>query len=59
MTKHVEQSWYIFKEALFRVRKLSIPRCSKLVKEGKRPTCLNWDLLVKLKSKKKMYRQWE
>ena len=41
------------------MQELSIPRCSKSGKEGKRPAWLNWDLLVKLKSKKKMHRQWK
>ena len=43
-------------EAFLRVQELSIPRCSKSGKEGKRPAWLNWDLLVKLESKKKMHR---
>ena len=37
MGKGVEQSWQIFKEAFFRVQELSIPRCSKSGKKGKRP----------------------
>ena len=37
MGKGAEQSWQIFKEAFFRVQELSIPRCSKSGKKGKRP----------------------
>ena len=55
----VEQSWQIFKEAFLRAQELSIPRCRKSGKEGKRPAWLNQDLLVKLKSKKRMHRQWK
>jgi len=58
MCKGVEQSWQIFNEAFLRVQEPSIPKCSKLGKEGKRPVWLNWDLLVKLKSKKKIHWQW-
>jgi len=36
-----------------------IPRCEKSGKEGKRPTWLSQDLLVKLKGKKEMHRQWK
>ena len=59
MGKGVEQSWQIVKEAFFKAQELSIHRCSKSRKEGKRPVWLNWDLLVKLKSKKKTHGQWE
>jgi len=47
----------MFMEAFFRVLELSMPRCRKSGKEGKRLAWLNLDLLVKLKSKKKMHRQ--
>ena len=57
--KGAEQSWQIFKKAFLRAQELSIPRCSKSEKEVKSLAWLNWDLLVKLKSKKKLYRQWK
>lgn len=53
------KSWQICKEAFFRTQELSIPRCNKSGRGRKRPAWLNWDLLVKLKCKKKMYRQWK
>ena len=59
MGKGMEQSWQIFKEAFLRAQEVSIPKCSKSGKEGKRLAWLNWDLLVKLESKKKMHRQWK
>ena len=34
--KGAEQSWQIFKDAFHRVQELSIPRCKKSGKEGKR-----------------------
>ena len=49
----------MFKEAFSRPQELSIPRCSKSGKEGKKLARFNWDQLVKLKSKKKMHRQWK
>ena len=56
----VEQSWQIFKEAFSRrAQELSIPRCWKSGKEGKRPPWLNRDRLLKLENKKKMHRQWK
>ncbi|KAK4822139.1 hypothetical protein QYF61_010262 [Mycteria americana] len=36
-----------------------LPRCKKSGKEGKRPAWMNEDLLVKLKDKKEMHRQWK
>ncbi|KFP65292.1 hypothetical protein N322_12895, partial [Cariama cristata] len=54
-----EQSWQIFKDAFHRAQKLLIPRCKKSGKEGKRPAWLSQDLLVKLKGKKEMLKQWK
>jgi len=53
-----EQSWQIFKDAFHRTQELSVPRCKKSVKEVRRPTWLSQDLLVKLKSKRELHRQW-
>ncbi|KFW04519.1 hypothetical protein N327_07886, partial [Fulmarus glacialis] len=57
--KGAEQSWQIFKDAFHRAQELSIPTCKKSGKEGKRPAWLSRDLLVKLKGKKEMHRQWK
>ena len=57
--KRAEQSWHIFKDAFQRAQDLSIPMCKKSGKEGKRPARLSKDLLVKLKGKKEMHRQWK
>ncbi|KFM04153.1 hypothetical protein AS27_10717, partial [Aptenodytes forsteri] len=57
--KGAEQSRQIFKNAFHRAQELSIPRCKKTGKEGKRPVWLSQDLLVKLKGKKEMHRQWK
>ncbi|KFQ99133.1 hypothetical protein Y956_03969, partial [Nipponia nippon] len=57
--KGAEQSWQIFKDIFHRVQELSIPSCKKSGKEGKRPAWLSHDLLVKLKGKKRMHRQWK
>ncbi|KFQ69267.1 hypothetical protein N335_01811, partial [Phaethon lepturus] len=57
--KGAEQSWQIFKDAFHRSQEVLIPRCKKSGKEGKRPAWLSGDLLVKLKGKKEMHRQWK
>jgi len=36
-----------------------MPRSKKSGKEGKRPAWLSQDLLVKLKGRKEMHRQWK
>ena len=59
MGKGARQIWQIFKEAFFRAQELSIPRYRKSGKEGKRLAWLNWDPLVKLKSKNRMHRRWK
>lgn len=56
MDKGVKQSWQVFKEALLSSEELFIPRGGKSGKEGNRPACLNWGLMVKLESKKKVHR---
>ncbi|KAK4825261.1 hypothetical protein QYF61_025722 [Mycteria americana] len=57
--KGAEQSWQIFKDAINRAQELSITSCKKSGKEGKRPAWMSPDLLVKLKGKKEMHRQWK
>ncbi|KFQ62882.1 hypothetical protein N334_11525, partial [Pelecanus crispus] len=55
----MEQSWQIFKDTFHRAQELSVPKCKKSGKEGKRPAWLSRDLLVKLKSKRELHRQWK
>ncbi|KAK4821784.1 hypothetical protein QYF61_002200 [Mycteria americana] len=57
--KGAEQSWQIFKDTFHRVEELSICTCKKSGKEGKRSAWMSQDLLVKLKSKKEMHKQWK
>jgi len=57
--KGAEQSWQIFKDAAQKAQELSIPRCKKPGKEGKRLAWLSRDPHVKLKGKKEMHRQWK
>jgi len=54
-----EQSWQIFKDTFHTAQELSFPRCKKLGKEGKRPAWWSQDLMVKLKSKRELHRQWK
>ncbi|PKU45711.1 nedd4-binding protein 2-like 2 [Limosa lapponica baueri] len=57
--KGAEQSWQVFKDAFHRVQELLIPSYKKSGKEGKRPAWLSQDLVVKLKGKKEMNKQWK
>ncbi|KFZ48948.1 hypothetical protein N338_11822, partial [Podiceps cristatus] len=54
-----EQSWQIFKEVIRRAQELSIPRCKKSGKEGKRPAWLRREMLVELRRKRDLHRQWK
>jgi len=49
----------MFKNSSCRAQELLIPRCKKSGKEGKRQAERSQDLLVKLKDKKEMHRQWK
>jgi len=49
----------IFKDAFHRAQELSVRRCKQSDREGKRPAWLSQDLLVKLKSKRELHRQWK
>ncbi|KFQ67578.1 hypothetical protein N335_10393, partial [Phaethon lepturus] len=57
--RRAEQRWQIFKDAFHRAQELSIPRCKKSGKEGKRPAWLSGELLGKLKGRKEMHGQWK
>ncbi|KFQ76863.1 hypothetical protein N335_14424, partial [Phaethon lepturus] len=57
--KGAGQSWRVFRDAFCRAQELSIPRCKKSGKEGKRPAWLSRDLLGKLKGRKEMHKQWK
>ncbi|KFU91186.1 hypothetical protein M959_05608, partial [Chaetura pelagica] len=57
--KGAEESWQIFKDAFHRAQEVSIPKCKKSGKVGKRPVWLSQDLLVKLKGKMEIHRQWK
>ncbi|KFZ67293.1 hypothetical protein N338_10186, partial [Podiceps cristatus] len=57
--KGAEQSWQILKDAFPRAQELSVPRCRKSGREGKKPAWLTRDMLVKLKSKRELHRQWK
>jgi len=48
----------IFKATFHRAQELSVPRCKKLGKEGKKPTWLSQELLDKLNGKKEQV-SWE
>ena len=57
--KGAEHSWQLFKDVFLTAQELSIPLCKKAGREGRQPGWLSKDLLVKLRSKKEMHRQWK
>jgi len=57
--KGAEQIWQIFKDTFHTAQELLIPRGKKSEKESKRPAWLSPYLLVELKVKKEMHRQWK
>jgi len=54
-----EQSWHVFKDAFRRAQELSIPRCKNSGREGKKPALRSQDLLVTLKGKRELHKQWK
>ena len=57
--KGAEQTWQLFKDIFLRAHELFLPICKKSDKEGKRLAWLSKDLLVKIKCKREMHRQWK
>ncbi|KFQ24264.1 hypothetical protein N331_08672, partial [Merops nubicus] len=57
--KGVEQSWQIFKDTYHGAQKLTISSCRKPSREGRRPAQLSRDLLVRLKDKMRLHKQWK
>lgn len=55
--KEAEQNWQVF-EVFCRKQELAIPRSKKLAKQGKK-VWLSREMLIKLKGKKQMHKQWE
>jgi len=54
-----EQSWQVFKDVFQRAQELSIPKCKKSGRAGKRPAWLRQEMLVKLSKKRELHRQWK
>ncbi|KFR14245.1 hypothetical protein N306_11783, partial [Opisthocomus hoazin] len=54
-----EQSWQVFKDVFHRAQELSIPKCKKSGREGKRLAWLRQEMLVKLRKKRELHRQWK
>ena len=54
--KGTEQSWQVFKDVFQRAQELSIPKCKKSGREGKRPAWLRQEMLVKLRKKRELHR---
>ena len=55
--KGTEQSWQHFKDAFLRAQELLFPQNKKSGRQGRKPAWLSKDLLVKLRKKKKNYKQ--
>ena len=55
----MEQSWQLLMDAFLTEQELSILQHKKSSRGGRRSTWLSKDLLVKLRDKKEMYRQWK
>lgn len=56
--KGVEQKWQLFKDIFLRAQELLIDTYNYSGKKGLRPQWFIKNILVKLKYKKKMHRQW-
>ena len=59
MLLKTEQSWQVFKDVFHRAQELSIPKCKKSGREGKRPAWPRQEMLVKLRKKRELHRQWK
>ena len=54
-----EQSWQVFKDVFQRAQELSVPKCKNSGRERKRLAWLRQEMLVKLRKKRELHRQWK
>lgn len=55
--REVQESWLIFNDHLLQAQEQSIPISRLSGKKNRRPTCMNKEILTKLKLKKGVYRR--
>ena len=54
-----QEGWEYFKEVILEVQELTIPKSQKTSQWARRPDCLNRDLWLDLKNKRKVYGLWK
>jgi len=59
MDMGTEQNWKLFKDTFLKAKQLSIPQHKITRRRGKKTAWLSKDVLIKLRKKKNMYRQWK
>lgn len=53
-----QEGWECFKEVISKVQELTVPKSVKMSQQGRRPICLNRDLWLELRNKRKVYSLW-
>ena len=53
-----QEGWECFKEVISKVQELTVPKSVKMSQQGRRPICLNRDLWLELRNKRKVYGLW-
>jgi len=59
MGKGVQEGWTFFKEGVLKAQEQAVPVCRKANWRGRQPSCLNRELLLGLRKKKKVYHLWK
>ena len=54
-----QEGWECFKEVISKVQELTVPKSVKMSQQGRRPICLNRDLWLELRNKRKVYGLWK
>ena len=54
-SKGVQESWLLFKKEVLRAQEQAVPLSCKMSRRGRRPACMNRELFLRLREKKRIY----
>ncbi|KAK4826490.1 hypothetical protein QYF61_009563 [Mycteria americana] len=57
--KGVQVGWTFFKKEILKAQEQAVPMCRKTSQQGRRPACLNRELWLELRKKRRVYDLWK
>ena len=55
----VQEAWMLLKMEILKAQEQAVPKCCKASCRGRRPVWVNWELLLRLQKKKRVYVLWK